>query len=168
MFGSLQQIRWHSLSCKGDIKLPSILTPQLTLYVAAAAVDYSFETSSLKQAQRLREKVSEASSNGCGGRLGPRGFDWSAPSNIQEKNKKAKKKRKKKKEKCFVRRARGIPWAVSLNKPGVKHPPAPPTPHTLHFSTHSLSLCTNHRHLPPPPVPLPSSPLPSPFRATEV
>lgn len=63
--------------------------------MAAAAVDYSFETSALKQAQCLREKVSEASSNGCGGRLGPRGFDWSAPSNTQEKNKKAKKKKKK-------------------------------------------------------------------------
>lgn len=142
MRSSLRGIKWHSLSCKSDIKTPSILTPQVTLCVAAAALDYSFQTWALKQAQCLQEKVSEVSSNGWGGRLGPRGFDWSAPSNTQGK-KNAKKK------KCFVRRARGIPWAVSLNKPGVKHPPAPPTlPHTLHFSSHSLLLCTYYPPLP--------------------
>lgn len=88
---------------------------------------------------------------------GPRGFDWSTPSNTQGK--------KKEKKKCFVRRTRGIPWAVSLNKPGVKHPPAPPSPHTLHFSSHSLTLALYPPSpfsplLPPFPTTLPPPPLP--------
>lgn len=98
---------------------------------------------------------------------GPEDLTGAHPAILKKKTKRQKKK--KKKEKCFVRRARGIPWAVSLNKPGVKHPAAPPTPHTLHFSshslTHSLSLCTNHLLLTPHPPPhplLPSPPLLSP------
>lgn len=85
---------------------------------------------------------------------GPEDLTGAHPAILKKKTKRRKKK-KKKKEKCFVRRARGIPWAVSLNKPGVKHPPAPPTPHTLHFSTHSLTLSL---YQPPPPPPTSCSP----------
>lgn len=87
---------------------------------------------------------------------GPEDLTGAHPAILKKKKikkngrKKKQKGKKKKKKKCFVRRARGIPWAVSLNKPGVKHPPAPPTPHTLHFSSHSLTLAL---YQPSPPTP---------------
>lgn len=81
---------------------------------------------------------------------GPEDLTGAHPA-ILKKKQKGKKEREGEGGKCFVRRARGIPWAVSLNKPGVKHPPAPTTPPLLSLA-------------PSPPLPL----LPSPFRATEV
>ena len=154
----LQWIKWHSLGSESDIKPPSIPAPRVTLRMAAEVLDNSFETSAVKQAQCLREKVSEASSNGWGGK------DWD-PEDLTGAHPAILKEGKKKKE-CFVRRARGIPWAVSLNKLGVKHPPAPPTPpHTpLHFSSHSLTPAP-YPPSPPPlllPPSLPSSLPPSP------
>lgn len=106
----LRQMRWHSLSCECDIKAPSIhpappaplllnhlltprLTPRLTLRLAAADLDYSSETSAPKQAQMSARKFLRHPQMAVGGGLGPRGFDWSAPSNTEEKTKRGKRGR---------------------------------------------------------------------------
>lgn len=79
---------------------------------------------------------------------GPEDLTGAHPA-ILKKKQKGKKEREGERGKCFVRRARGIPWAVSLNKPGVKHPPAPTTPPLLARSLHLPPL-------PPPPFSLQS------------